>query len=757
VTLPSRSVCLYVDGAQNPAQLERGIGRYVSEHTRALQALAPSLLHSILVNPKLSLTDNLSSFFGTGLLSSSPGSCTAEGHTAGPPGVYHIMSPFEAETPIDVMWPVWARDPAIATVVTVYDLIPLIFPDQYLTDTKLRAFYSGRVELLRHVDGILAISQHTAEDAIERLGVSPERVHVIHAGTNEHFAAMYPSSTEAWAHLSRHLPAVRPGFLLYVGGADFRKNTEGMIAGFARLPAALRAKHQLVIAGILNPGQGEFLRGEAAREGLRAEQLVLTDHVSDADLGALYHACHLFVFPSLYEGFGLPILEAMACGAPVAASASTSVPEVLGGLEGTFDPHDPDSIAWSLAEILTSEEQLEWLRVRSKRQVAEFTWTHVAEQSIVAYERTVARHGRARARRTRRARRARLALVTPWPPEQTRLADYNRQLAVELGERVDVDVIVAHPVDQYPDPPERVVQLFQARDLGWRRDLCQYDRVLYCIGNGELHGYVYKLLMRRSGAVVLHDVLPADFYQSRARAQRPEELDRGPKELDRALANVEQCLVLSGSARDALDRDRGPFDPRVEISVIPFGMPPAVDAPRPDAGSAPLIVSFGDVDEVSGMSTLIDAFALLSDEEPAARLVITGRAGPQVSAHAARAPVEFLGLVGPERYGELLRTADLAVQLRLLADDQAPTLVADCLANGIPTVVTDLGWAGDLPPDAAEKVPGDVSPDVLRDRIMELLGDSGRRAALSRGALAHARACSFARVAEAYLDALGLA
>ena len=90
------------------------------------------------------------------------------------------------------------------------------------------------------------------------------------------------------------------------------------------------------------------------------------------------------------------------------------------------------------------------------------------------------------------------------------------------------------------------------------------------------------------------------------------------------------------------------------------------------------------------------------------------------------------------------------------ADDQAPTLVADCLANGLPTVVSDLDWAGELPPDAAEKVPSDVSPHVLKDRITELLGDSGRRAALSRGAVARARACSFASIADAYLDALGL-
>ena len=97
----------------------------------------------------------------------------------------------------------------------------------------------------------------------------------------------------------------------------------------------------------------------------------------------------MFVFPSFYEGFGLPILEAMACGAPVAASDTTSVPEVLGDLDGTFDPHDPDSIASCLAETLTSEELLERLRSRSERQAAEFTWKHVAEESIVAYQRTV--------------------------------------------------------------------------------------------------------------------------------------------------------------------------------------------------------------------------------------------------------------------------------------------------------------------------------------------------------------------------------
>lgn len=781
MTLPSRSVCLYVDGAQNPGQLERGIGRYVSEHARALEALAPSLLHSVLVNPALSLTGNLSSLFGKELLSFSPGTPTAEGRRSTAPRIYHIMSPFEATTAIDVMWPPWARDSRIATVVTLYDLIPLVFPDQYLHTPGMRSYYYSRLELIRHVDGILAISEHTANDAVEHLQIPPDRVHVVNAGTNEHFSAMYPSPVAAWRHLSHELRTVRPGFLLYVGGADFRKNLEGMIAGFTRLAPELRARHQLVIANVLNPGQAEQLRADAERAGVEADQLVLTGHVSDADLGALYHACTLFVFPSFYEGFGLPILEAMSCGAPVAASTATSVPEVLGDLDATFDPHDPDSIASCLTEVLTDDELLERLRARSGRRAAEFTWKRVAEESIHAYERVVARTAR------RRFRRPRVAFVTPWPPEQTRIADYNRRLAAELGKHVDLDVIVAHPVDAYPRPQERGVTLIDNWDLEGIRALRQPDRILYCMANSSLHHHVYELLQRRPGAVVLHDVSLTAFYRWYAGAQCPEAPEDAFGERIRAMygsrvpphiaqneavaaggqafgvymtrelqSYAEQCLVHSSFASEVLKLDRAATDAPVPVSVVPFGIPPVTEARRRGRGRERLIVSFGDVTSVRGMATLIEAFELLCAEMPTARLVITGYVEPEARTQAAQLPIEFLGDVAAERYVELLKTADLAVQLRLLSDEQAPMLVADCLAHGLPTVVSDLGWAGELPADVTEKVPSSVSPGGLEDSMLTLLSDRHRLAALSEGAIEYARRNSFARVADAYLDALGL-
>ena len=324
----------------------------------------------------------------------------------------------------------------------------------------------------------------------------------------------------------------------------------------------------------------------ADRAGLGPDEFVLTGRVSDFDLGALYRACTLFVFPSFYEGFGLPMLEAMSCGAPVAASATTTGPEVLGDLEGTFEPHDPDSIASCLAGILGSPEALERLRARSRRRVGEFTWRRVAERSIEGYERAVA--GTAR----RRSRRPRIALVTPWPPERSWIADYNLRLAAELGRRVDVDVIVGGPVDLYAAPSARGVRLIEVREFEQFGDLLQHDRVLYCMGNSEFHGHVYELLRRRPGAVVLHDVRLTGFYRWYAGVERPEDPERAfaervhamygdrlPAEATQGLAvafdrqaalgiymtrelqsHAEQCFVHSKFAREVLELDRGPLD-----------------------------------------------------------------------------------------------------------------------------------------------------------------------------------------------------
>ena len=389
-----------------------------------------------------------------------------------------------------------------------------------------------------------------------------------------------------------------------------------------------------------------------------------------------------------------------------------------------------------------------------------------------------------------------MALVTPWPPEHSGISDYNLRLARELGKRIDVDIVTAGPAEEYAKPLEQGVQLIGATDRRWLEPLRQHDRVLYCMGNSLFHGHVYELLQRRPGAVVFHDVQLTGFYGWQAGRERPEEpavalagsihsmygsrlpadvSSEGPPEWERQLALgiymtreiqnlAEACFVHSRLASELLELDRGALDRGVPVQVLPFGMPPRTDVPRAEVSAAPLVVSMGVVNEVKGLAGLISAFALVAAKRPTARLVIAGPTDEAESRrwheyareHAPDADIEIPGHVDGERYAALLTEADLAVQLRLVSNGEASAAIADCLSAGVPTLVTDIGWAGELPADVVSHVPVGTEPAQLAQRIEGLLADDARLNALSRAALEHARVHSFARVADAYLAALEL-
>jgi glycosyltransferase involved in cell wall biosynthesis len=792
MTLPGNSVCIYAEGAQNRAHFDRGIPRYVGEHVRALYAGHRELLHSVLLSPELPLTGNLSWLLGTGLVGWSTDDRRVAARPRSTPLVYHIMSPFELGTSLEVMWPRWARDRRVATVVTLYDLIPLVFEDHYLKDPRLCVEYEARLEFIRQADQVLAISQTTADDAVERLGIGSDRVHVVHAGSTDTFTEMYATADAAWAKLRDRLAAIRPGFMLYVGGFEFRKNLEGLIDAYSMLPAAIRARHQLVIACRIPPDQMDVLSKRAGRAGLLPGELVVTGYVPDAELGALYHTCDLFVFASLYEGSGLPMLEAMACGAPVAASNTSTPPEILGDDEATFNPHEPASIADCLLSVIDSPATLERLAERSRARVRAYTWAQVATESVEAYTRALGRRPRLR------SHRARIALVTPWPAERSGIADYNVRLAAELGKQVDVDIVTARPADEYPRPLEQGVRVIGASDYRWLAPLRQHDRVVYCMGNSLFHDHVYELLRQRPGAVVLHDVQLTGFYGWRSGREHPEEpaialaskvrsmygarlpaeaTDEQPLSWERQLALgiyltreiqglAEECFVHSRFASDLLELDRGSLDRGSLVRELPFGMPAPLEGLRERRGAvaSPLIVSMGVVNEVKGIASLISAFAIVAAERPAARLVVAGPTDDAESRrwhdyareHAPGANIEIPGHVDAERYRSLLREADLAIQLRLVANGEASAAIADCLSAGLPTLVTDVGWAGELPSDAVAHVALGIEPAALADRIERLLLDDVSRSDLSAAALRHVSANSFARVAEAYIEALEL-
>jgi glycosyltransferase involved in cell wall biosynthesis len=383
------SVWLDARGTQSAAHGERGVARYVAEHTKALLKLAPEAIGAIGLDRDVPIPPSMKTVEGSGLISWH--SSTRTDGTP-PPAIYHVMSPFEMTMTLEDIWPVWIRRSQARVVVTLYDLIPLVMREDYLTESSwghMGTVWTARLGLIRAAHQVLTISERTAEDAVERLGIGEDRITVVHSGVSGQLSSLVQTRDQAADLLRRQRPRIRTGFLLYVGGDDARKNMEGTIRAYAQLPATLRRDHQLVIACRIGPLRRFELRTFAASLGIAGDEIELTGFVPDQELAALYRACELFIFPSLYEGAGLPILEAMSCDAPVAASNTSSIPELLGDLEATFAPADPADIARCLREVLDDPAAVDSLRERSRRRLGVYTWDRVAKETITGYERAV--------------------------------------------------------------------------------------------------------------------------------------------------------------------------------------------------------------------------------------------------------------------------------------------------------------------------------------------------------------------------------
>jgi glycosyltransferase involved in cell wall biosynthesis len=300
---------------------------------------------------------------------------------AGLPGdaVYHVPSPLEP-SPLARIWPRRLRSQPL--VVTLHDLIPALFPKENMPDAGVRRSYWARLELARHADRVLNVSRATARDAVRLLGLRPEKMAVTGGGVSDSFEP--PTSRDA-AHeaLKRLRPAVDGEYVLFTGGMDWRKNTDGLLVAYAALPRELRERFALVVVGRLGVKDplGPF-RTRAESLGI-ADRLLLTGHVSDEELVLLYQAASLFVFPSRYEGFGLPVVEAFACGAPAIVGRNSSLVELVDDEEALFDSFDPSSIRTALRRALADEELRERLRRPELRE--RFKWSRIAEQTAEAY------------------------------------------------------------------------------------------------------------------------------------------------------------------------------------------------------------------------------------------------------------------------------------------------------------------------------------------------------------------------------------
>lgn len=267
-------------------------------------------------------------------------------------------------------------------VITVHDLTFLRYP-QFLTAESRRYYNAQIARAVSIADRILADSHATKADLVDLLGVPADKISVVWLAADERFRPLSPA--EARPRLEAlGLPEV---YLLFVGTFEPRKNVAGLLAAYRLLLDREPGAPRLVIAGRRGWLFDEAL-AQIDRLGLR-ERIVLLDAPSDADLLALYNGATALALPSYYEGFGLPVLEAMACGAPVVISDRGSLPEIAGEAALVADPDDPGALATALQRVSFEDDLRSELRRKGLARAAEFSWERCARETLAAYKRVL--------------------------------------------------------------------------------------------------------------------------------------------------------------------------------------------------------------------------------------------------------------------------------------------------------------------------------------------------------------------------------
>ena len=707
------------------------------------------------------------------------------------PDIVHVMSLFEG-----------FGDEAVASIgfskklpaaLTLYDLIPLVNKETYLSEPKHKNWYYRKLQSVKNSDIVLAISEYTKKEAVSELGICEDAAVNISAGADDIFKPLNLSAEEKQIIKERY--GIKKDFIMYTGGINPRKNIEGLIGAYAKLPRELRKEEQLVIVCSVSPEERRAMDNLRKKKGLEQDEVIFTGFVSDLDIAPLYNLCKLFVFPSLCEGFGLPALEAMACGAAVIGSDATSIPEVIGNKDALFDPRSEESIALKMKEALADKLFYDALKKHGIEQAKKFSWDKSAKSAVAAFEdfhKNIKKNIICLPRLEKH--KPRLAYISPLQPLQSGISDYSAELLPELSKYYDIEVIV----EQKDVTDDWVKANYRVRDAGWfRKHVKLYDRALYHFGNSEFHMYMFKLIDEIPGAVVLHDFFLSgvqahmeingfisnswtkELYCSHGYKAAYERFHTGdtadvvfdyPANLN-LLRQAKGIIAHSDYSRKLADKFYGEgasanWNKIPHLRFAPHKSDKNYARKKLGLNEDDFIIcSFGIMGKTKLNDRLLNAFissALAEDEH--CKLIFAGKKeggdyGKNISETIKESGIKdrviITGWTDADAFRAYLSAADIAVQIRALSRGETSGTILDSMNYGLPVIVNANGYMAELPKNCVLMLKDEFSDEELAGAMETLKEAPSKRAELGKNAFNYIRTeHDPKKCAELYMEAI---
>ncbi|MDE6849050.1 MAG: glycosyltransferase [Ruminococcus sp.] len=664
--------------------------------------------------------------------------------------IFYLTSPFE--TGFTLYKKEWFE--GVKVVTTVYDIIPYIMKEKYLSDKNNFNIYMKCVENLRWSDELFVISESVKTDLVKYLNFSPENIKVIWGAVDERYRIIDMSDSEKALLLDKF--GITKPFIMCTGGEDGRKNIDGLIRAYSLMPENIKNLYQLVVVCKLSENGMKNLKAVAKSHNVE-NNVIFTNFVSDEELLKFYNLASLMAFPSKYEGFGLPIVEAWACGTPVLTADNSSLKEIGGDAVVLVNADSDRSIADGMAHMLSDKKILSEYAEKGRKRVRLFNWKLINEHIIYLIN-----NMKTEKISLSKPERPKIAFFTPLPPIQSGISDYSEDIINELCRYCDIDIFIEETYNATPVFPSNVV-IYSHKAYPSRR--LQYADTIFQVGNSEYHFYMYQYIKQYHGTVVLHDCnlhgafyhmainkgkgnyllyrnlidsdLPADtadhYIQSIKNGSALPDLYN--MELNSYIADsADKIIVHSNYAKKKL------LTTNIErnVTVIPLYAKTLMPADsrtlkQKNGFSADTVIvsAFGGIHTTKRIIPILKSFSQLKKENQNIHLMLVGKPAEDMKQELEQTinsanlqnNITVTGYINLDKFNEYIDMTDICINLRYPYNGETSGSLTRILAKGKCVIVNDIGSFSEIPDNACVKLPSveDMGESRETDEIYKVL------------------------------------